>query len=1128
MEQCMVPANGKRMKPNRPKPPQTPPKPAYEPNGNIIQGGTAERSPSDQSPLPKSSPKGRPPDPPPKPSPEDLNATVRFSQQKKPNLNNVQENNNEVPSEQQPSDKHPSLSGNKEDKEMGGREKADKNQNLGILKGVMKKVNPFRSTVQMDAETSQSEHNDDQREETDNQQVCDRHGPEEGKPTRQEKGGLVGMFWKVPKEKTPTFTSYIADTNSEMGEDTSENKVPDNTQVSTESRPEPQSEEPPQKPSSTDTKELKGPENKQNRGGVISGMFWKSEEKVSSRVSSLGNELEFTDDISREEQKAEHIQEKGGVFSGMFRRSPKPAEPTPPVQDNQSVHGEPSKPQGNLSDSIPKEIGGMLSGMFRKSPKPSEGSAPAQDNLSTHSELSASNDSLTDNNTKKGGMLSGMFRKSPKPVEPTLPVQDTLSAHSELSASNDSLTDSNTKEKGGMLSGMFRRSPKPAEQIPPVQDKLSTHSELSASNDSLTDNNTTKEKGGMLSGLFRKSPKPSEGSTPAQDNLSTHSELSASNDSLTDSNTKDSLSVHSELSASNDNLTDSNNTKEKGGMLSGMFRRSPKPAERTLPVQDNLSTHSELSASNDSLTDSNNTKDNLFTFSELSASNDSLTDNNTKGKGGMLSGMFRKAPKPAEQTPPVQVSVETEGETGGQIKRGRSLGKKKRVVSFRVKRTLPRTPRALFQSTKQDSEEEEDLIESVEMEELSPVQESSVEIQMVEMAPFPSEGNPLDSEEESDSLLEWWRTVEGWDEWNESSNFKEDEEDLAVEQAADRVYLAAQLFVRLFNQRGASLQQRILELLAVADAADNFHKRTVAASMGGRVASVVGSVTTITGLVLAPFTFGASIIVTAVGIGVATAGSITSASANITDTVHSNMDRKKVEKMIQGYQEEIKDIRECLEFVQEGMDALQEWNFEKYTESLAKRALNQNVKHVVKEGARAGKALMINTDQLISTVQVLSVAGGAAKAAQAISVTTGVMSALFLALDIFFLAKDSHELRKGAKTQFATKIREVCKDLQDGLLELNRVKTDLQKTMDGIELEEYEEEEEEEEEEDEEEESDLESDPKKLALLEEEIDQLEEELDQRAQEKKKGEGERGEERRRGEGEILAFTEVTPR
>uniref|UniRef100_A0A3B3YEZ4 Uncharacterized protein n=1 Tax=Poecilia mexicana TaxID=48701 RepID=A0A3B3YEZ4_9TELE len=268
-----------------------------------------------------------------------------------------------------------------------------------------------------------------------------------------------------------------------------------------------------------------------------------------------------------------------------------------------------------------------------------------------------------------------------------------------------------------------------------------------------------------------------------------------------------------------------------------------------------------------------------------------------------------------------------------------------------------------------------------------------------------------------------------------------------VEQAADRVFMAARLFVRFFNQRGASLQQRILELLSLADLADNFHKKTVTASVGGGVASVAGSVTTITGLILAPFTAGTSLIVTAVGIGIATAGGVTSASANITDTLHSKTDRKKVEKMIQDYQDEIKDIKDCLEFLQ--------------VRTISKKHLNQNVKHVMKEGGRAGKALVINTESLISTVQVLSVAGGAAKAAQVMSVTTGVMSGLFLALDVFFLAKDSMELKKGAKTEFAAKIREVCKDLQDGLLELNRIKEELQKTMDGIEVEVEEEEDEE-------------------------------------------------------------------
>ncbi|RXN18931.1 proline and serine-rich 1-like protein [Labeo rohita] len=38
-----------------------------------------------------------------------------------------------------------------------------------------------------------------------------------------------------------------------------------------------------------------------------------------------------------------------------------------------------------------------------------------------------------------------------------------------------------------------------------------------------------------------------------------------------------------------------------------------------------------------------------------------------------------------------------------------------------------------------------------------------------------SEGNPLDNEDDEDGLLAWWRTVEGWSEWNESKQFSEED-----------------------------------------------------------------------------------------------------------------------------------------------------------------------------------------------------------------------------------------------------------------------------------------------------------------------------------------------------------------
>ncbi|XP_071371346.1 uncharacterized protein apold1b isoform X2 [Centroberyx affinis] len=615
--------------------------------------------------------------------------------------------------------------------------------------------------------------------------------------------------------------------------------------------------------------------------------------------------------------------------------------------------------------------------------------------------------------TQNPSMLKGVMQKV-NPFKSTSQVSSTGGkASSSESLEQGSAADS--AQNPGMLRGVMQKvNPFKSSTQVSKEDPQNDSADAQATGKQLEG----KQNPGMFVGMMQK-VNPFKSSTQPQDTRSLHSDLSSSAGSL----------------AENNNLPE----KQNPGKFKGMMQKvNPFKSYTQIPKED-----CQTDSANPQTVSSVKTQDSQSVHSDLSSSSGSL-DESTIERHSIW-----------------YTDVDTSSEVKSQPKEA-----PKRIGTFRIRRILPS---ALFGSGTKDS--------ATGSSDSQPLPQEAVEVQMLEMAevPVPSEGTVLDPLDDEDGLLTWWKTVEGWDEWNES-NQNEDAEEV-VEEAADRVFMAARLFVRLFNRRGASLQQRILELLAVADAADVFHKKTVTASVGGGVASVAGSVTTITGLILAPFTMGTSLIVTAVGIGVATAGGVASASANITDTVHSKTDRKKVEKMIKDYQEEMNDIKECLEFLQDGMETLEEWDFEAYCESISKKHLNQNVKHVMKEGGRAGKALMINTESLISTVQVLSVAGGAAKAAQVMSVTTGVMSGLFLALDVFFLAKDSMELRKGAKTDFAAKIREVCKDLQDGLLELNRIKEQLQKTMDGIEVEV--------EEEEEEDEDVLESDPKKLAQLEE-------------------------------------------
>ncbi|KAE8279373.1 hypothetical protein D5F01_LYC22960 [Larimichthys crocea] len=702
----------------------------------------------------------------------------------------------------------------------------------------------------------------------------------------------------------------------------------------------------------------------------------------------------------------------------MFRRdlgstAPTPAVPPRPSKedlDNPITHslsgqdvGTTAASRENSSEINPKPKRAGVMGVMQKV-NPFKSTSQASSTSSTSSSVSKAPSSETleqeTDSTRNPGVLKGVMQK----VNPFKSTSQVTKAPSSESLEQGRVSDSS--QSPGMLRGVMQKvNPfKPSTQAPKgdppndAGDPAETEKEVQG-----------KQNPGMIAGMMQK-VNPFKSSQP-KDTQSLHSDLSSSSGSLADNNNfpekqnpgkiagmmqkvnpfkssqpKDTQSLHSDLSSSSGSLTDNNNLSEKQnpGVFKGMMQKVNPFRSYTQMPDEECQTDSAVPKTSSSF----KTQDKKAIDGENSSSSESLDD-----------GTIER-----------HTIWYTDANTSCEVKNQPTAAPKRRTMTFRIKRILPT---ALFGSGTKDSATAS-----------SDTPQETVEVQTLELA----EGTVLDPLDDEDGLLAWWGTVEGWDEWNDGNQDEEAED--VVEEAADRVFMAARLFV-----------------------ADTFHKKTVTASVGGGVASVAGSITTITGLILAPFTAGTSLIVTAVGIGVATAGGVASASANITDTVHSKTDRKKVEKMIQDYEEEIKDIKECLEFLQEGMETLEEWNFEKYAEAISKKHLNQNIKHVMKEGGRAGKALMINTESLISTVQVLSVAGGAAKAAQVMSVTTGVMSGLFLALDVFFLAKDSVELRKGAKTEFATKIREVCKDLQEGLLELNRIKEQLQMTMDGIEVE---------------------------------------------------------------------------
>ncbi|XP_012987040.2 serine/threonine-protein kinase Nek4-like [Esox lucius] len=195
------------------------------------------------------------------------------------------------------------------------------------------------------------------------------------------------------------------------------------------------------------------------------------------------------------------------------------------------------------------------------------------------------------------------------------------------------------------------------------------------------------------------------------------------------------------------------------------------------------------------------------------------------------------------------------------------------------------------------------------------------------------------------------------------------------------------------------LQKNLDKLRDLADGLERVHQGTTIGSLTGGVIGAAGGITSIVGLILAPFTLGASLIVTGVGVGVAVAGGATAGVSNITNMVNQSTDRKAIKNIIKEFQEKMNSVVVSLTDIAEGLEMLSgSGSFDAESDNFLPRA-----------GARVGRGLGA-IPELVRLVQVASIGRVAAQAARVVrvaEVATGVFSAFF-ALD----AKEIHNIRQ--------------------------------------------------------------------------------------------------------------------
>ncbi|KAI5613624.1 apolipoprotein L, 1 [Silurus asotus] len=236
---------------------------------------------------------------------------------------------------------------------------------------------------------------------------------------------------------------------------------------------------------------------------------------------------------------------------------------------------------------------------------------------------------------------------------------------------------------------------------------------------------------------------------------------------------------------------------------------------------------------------------------------------------------------------------------------------------------------------------------------------------------------------------------------------------------AQRVKTAMRLYELLLVQHGTDLLNHITELHCTADSLVKSSKKTRVAKLTGGTTGAVGGVAIVAGLALAPLTFGASLVATGVGIGIAAAGGATGASASYTKKIKWTQVKDKVGKIITNFEAQIEDILACLRFIDIGMKHLRKQDGAN---------LNEKGPHLEKIAKVAQELESTNsTDAIVKCFDILH------------------------DLEYYFLEEDDSRTKKNSNSQLAQKVHEVADNLKECMDQLLRIKNLFRSVDDNVE-----------------------------------------------------------------------------
>lgn len=266
-----------------------------------------------------------------------------------------------------------------------------------------------------------------------------------------------------------------------------------------------------------------------------------------------------------------------------------------------------------------------------------------------------------------------------------------------------------------------------------------------------------------------------------------------------------------------------------------------------------------------------------------------------------------------------------------------------------------------------------------------------------------------------------------------------------------------------YDRNHHTLIDQIKELNDTTDELESMHKNYTVGSLVGSSIGAAGGIASIAGVCLAPFTLGASLALTGVGVVAGVAGGLTGATSNITNVIKQNNLRETIEKIIDDFQNTVKPMIELLNKITEDNE-------------LVKKTLNKleiqralrgaaDVINIVKVAnvADIGKTCAEAAKEIRVYVKAVEAMRGSAKAAKAVRATAGSakairmdaafagrVSALFLALDVYYIVQDSAELSEMNQSADKRKEEEIKSKTLKFILQMRETAAQFKKIVDKI------------------------------------------------------------------------------